>query len=77
MIGHEKPSFPGASCSVHRERNEQHESKRNQPLMVLVPERLLSAAQLVRSDDEQTKHDKQYDKTMLHNDATKNDTMKD
>jgi hypothetical protein len=35
LIGHEKPSFPGADCSVHRERNEQHKNRQNQPLMVL------------------------------------------
>jgi hypothetical protein len=36
LIGHEKPSLPGAGCSVHRERNEQHESRQYQPLMVLL-----------------------------------------
>ena len=36
LIGHEKPFFAGAGCSVHRERNEQHENRQNQPLMVLL-----------------------------------------
>lgn len=36
LIGHEKPFFASAGCSVHRERNEQHESRQNQPLMVLL-----------------------------------------
>jgi len=37
LIGHEKlPFFAGAGCSVHRERNEQHASRQNQPLMILV-----------------------------------------
>jgi len=35
LIGHEKTSFPGAGCSVHRERSEQHANRQNQPLMVL------------------------------------------
>jgi hypothetical protein len=33
LIGHEKPFFASADCSVHCERNEQHERRQNQPIM--------------------------------------------
>jgi hypothetical protein len=54
LIGHEKlPFFAGAGCSVHRERNEQHASRQNQPLMVLVTSTPPFCCAVVARDDEE------------------------
>jgi hypothetical protein len=66
LIGHEKlPFFAGADCSVHRERNEQRESRQNQPLMVLLTSTPPFCCAVVARDDEQTRHDTHVYKMVL------------